>query len=309
MKKINKISIISTVLLSMTSIQISAVSINWDEIYKNAYNSMKEVEAKKTQQGINEARMYIKELCKNDNLITMASTLSSKVDSVQESLFKQFYNLMYVNGKIKTRMYQEEINKAREYVNDFSTYEGNRQYTKSWSTAIDEFQQKNINETIEAIQVVEKSKAIEDFKPAKKLLDELETSTNEDTKNLTKILDKRMTIVEKEIIKQVELKKEKQLETKIKEEIKDMEKEINNKIDQFKREEEQVINKKIDETKEQLNKKVDEYKKVIGKESGEIKKMIKQLQSSETKEQLLKTLEKMNTDGNNGLSNILKLIN
>src|SRR3712207_8884780 len=44
------------------------------------------------------------------------STLSEKVDAVQQGLFNDLYALMYVDGKPKATMTQEEINKAKALV-------------------------------------------------------------------------------------------------------------------------------------------------------------------------------------------------
>lgn len=261
---------------------------------------MKVVEVQKTQQSINDARKYINELAKNESLINMASTLSTRVDGIQENLFQQFYSLMYVNGKKKTRMSQSEINRAREYVNDFSTYEGNKKYTESWSSAIDEFQQKNINETILAIETLEKSKAIEDLKPAKQLLNELKTSTNEDTINLVKNLDKRITLAEKEVLNKIKKEKEEQLEAKVKEHIKELERNIYSKIDQFKREQQKIIynktkdaEEKINKEIEKLNKEIENSKKKVEQKMNIIKELISQVENPDVQKQLIEILKGM----------------
>ncbi|AWZ49451.1 hypothetical protein C3495_11785 [Clostridiaceae bacterium 14S0207] len=305
MKKNNKKKIIkgigtTTILTSVIGITPVFASgiINWDEVYKNAYNSMKVVEVQKTQQSINDARKYINELAKNESLINMASTLSTRVDGIQENLFQQFYSLMYVNGKKKTRMSQSEINRAREYVNDFSTYEGNKKYTESWSSAIDEFQQKNINETILAIETLEKGKAIEDLKPAKQLLNELKTSTNEDTKNLVKNLDKRITLAEKEVLNKIEKEKEEQLEAKVKEHIKELERNIDSKIDEFKREQQKIIDNKTKEAEEKINKEIEKLnkeiensKKQVEQKMNSIKGLISQVENPDVQKQLIEILK------------------
>src|SRR3712207_8810880 len=66
-----------------------------------------------------------------------SGTLSEHVDGVQQGLFNDFYALMYVDGKEKPRMSQKEINEARECVNSFATCDVNKQYTQSWSSAVD----------------------------------------------------------------------------------------------------------------------------------------------------------------------------
>ncbi|AWZ49454.1 hypothetical protein C3495_11800 [Clostridiaceae bacterium 14S0207] len=193
--------------LAATTVLTSAAPVfakgtDWNKVYENAFKAMQKAEKDKTQESINAARKAIAELAKNKELISLVGTLSEHVDGVQQGLFNDFYALMYVDGKEKPRMSQKEINEARECVNSFATCDVNKQYTQSWSSAVDKFQQNNVNEMVAAVKKAQETKDVKDVEAAKALVAELETSTNKDVLNATAAEKAKVEAVEKEIQKE-----------------------------------------------------------------------------------------------------------
>src|SRR3712207_7002170 len=86
-------------------------------------------------------------------------------------------------------MTQEEINKAKALVVSFGTCPSNKAYIPTWSSAIDPYQQANINKLVEAIKTAETTKKAEDIKVARKLADEFLTVTNADMKKAAEDFD------------------------------------------------------------------------------------------------------------------------
>src|SRR3712207_3499744 len=102
-------------------------------------------------------------------------------------------------------MTQEEINKAKALVVSFGTCPSNKAYIPTWSSAIDPYQQANINKLVEAIKTAETTKKAEDIKVARKLADEFLTVTNADMKKAAEDFDVQLAQVEApEAVKAVE---------------------------------------------------------------------------------------------------------
>lgn len=66
------------------------------------------------------------------------------------------------NNKRVDKLTVDEINEVAALVVDFNTYEGNRAYTPSWSSAVDEYVQKYIEEVGSALERFKNSKLQED---------------------------------------------------------------------------------------------------------------------------------------------------
>lgn len=155
---------------------------NLDAMYKSAFDAVMKAKEDESQESITAARKAIDELRKHKELQGFVGEFSKQADKVQQKLFDDFYSLLFVDGKKKDKIPQKDINKAREFVKSFDSFEGNKQYTASWSTAVDDFQKVLIKEAHDAVVKAMTSKDEKDLKAAEELLKELATSTNEDTK-------------------------------------------------------------------------------------------------------------------------------
>lgn len=155
---------------------------NLDAMYKSAFDAVMKAKEDESQESITAARKAIDELRKHKELQGFVGEFSKQADKVQQKLFDDFYSLLFVDGKKKDKIPQKDINKAREFVKSFDTFEGNKQYTASWSTAVDGFQQVLVVEAHDAVVKAMGSKDEKDVKAAEELVKELATSTNEDTK-------------------------------------------------------------------------------------------------------------------------------
>ncbi|GAA0789481.1 hypothetical protein [Hathewaya limosa] len=254
-KKLSGVLAATTVLTSVAgATPVFAQGTNWDALYKTAYEAMQKAEKEKTQESINVARKAIAEVAKNKKLVSMASTLSEKVDAVQQGLFNDLYALMYVDGKPKANMTQEEINKAKALVVSFATCPSNKAYIPTWSSAIDPYQQKNIDKLVEAIKTAETTKKAEDIKAARKLANEFLTVTNADMKKAAEGLDVQLAQVEApEAVKAVEAIKVNELKL-------ENQKEVQAQLDNAKKLAEKVKDEKV---KKELTDKIAKSEKAI----------------------------------------------
>lgn len=254
-KKLSGVLAATTVLTSVAGATPAfAQGTNWDALYKTAYEAMQKAEKEKTQESINVARKAIAEVAKNKKLVSMASTLSEKVDAVQQGLFNDLYALMYVDGKPKATMTQEEINKAKALVVSFATCPSNKAYIPTWSSAIDPYQQININKLVEAIKTAETTKKAEDIKAARKLADEFLTVTNADMKKAAESFDVQLAQVEApEAVKAVEAIKVNELKL-------ENQKEVQAQLDNAKKLAEKVKDEKV---KKELTDKIAKSEKAI----------------------------------------------
>ncbi|AWZ49450.1 hypothetical protein C3495_11780 [Clostridiaceae bacterium 14S0207] len=254
-KKLSGVLAATTVLTSVAGATPAfAQGTNWDALYKTAYEAMQKAEKEKTQESINVARKAIAEVAKNKKLVSMASTLSEKVDAVQQGLFNDLYALMYVDGKPKATMTQEEINKAKALVVSFATCPSNKAYIPTWSSAIDPYQQININKLVEAIKTAETTKKAEDIKAARKLADEFLTVTNADMKKAAESFDVQLAQVEApEAVKAVEAIKVDELKL-------ENQKEVQAQLDNAKKLVEKVKDEKV---KKELDDKIAKSEKAI----------------------------------------------
>ncbi|WP_142413377.1 hypothetical protein [Hathewaya massiliensis] len=155
---------------------------NVDAMYKSAFDAVMKAKEDKSQESIIAARKAINELTKHKELKGFVGEFSKQTDAVQQKLFEDFYSLLFVDGKKKDKISQGDVNKAREFVTAFDTFEGNKQYTASWSTAVDGFQQVLVVEANDAVVKAMTSKDEKDIKVAQELVKALATSTNADAK-------------------------------------------------------------------------------------------------------------------------------
>lgn len=183
---------------AMGTISVSAAT-NLDAIYKNAYDAVVKAQKERSQQSVIAARKAIAQLAKENKLKGFVGEFSKQVDGVQQKLFNEFYSILFVDGKKKERISQEEINKARENIKVFDTYEGNKQYTPSWSSAVDTYQQKLIVEAHEAVVKSMGSKDSKDVELAENLVKSIETSTNNQTLDKSKELNAILKVLKDEI--------------------------------------------------------------------------------------------------------------
>ncbi len=82
------------------------------------------------------------------------------------------------NSNSKVSVPQKDINRARDLVNSFATYEGNAPYVQSWSSAVDGYQSLIIKEVVSLVDKAEKTKKAEDVDAAKKGVTTLLTASN-----------------------------------------------------------------------------------------------------------------------------------
>lgn len=182
------IVVFSTAFLNFSCITNSYGLSYDDTLYSNAYNSVQDALSYKNQQSINTARGYVNQMLSRPSLQFAVGEFSRQVDTVQQRLFEEFYSLIYINGVERSEISQSDVNKARGYVKQFATYEGNAFYITSWSYKIDQFQGKKIINANAAVEKANNTKTKEDISFAKSLVNELSTSTNNDSSNEAKRL-------------------------------------------------------------------------------------------------------------------------
>ncbi|SHK08950.1 hypothetical protein SAMN02745248_01758 [Hathewaya proteolytica DSM 3090] len=197
------IAAISTVNLMGSSVVRADVDVN--DLYDKAYRATEIAKNDKTQSSINEARKNIRNLNNalkdNEKLRKqLVGTLSGSLDPLQHKLFVDFYGILYKkDGSIKEAMIQDDINKAREYVNGFAGCEENSYYIGAWSSAIDKFQGDNINQGKLALEKAKKTKNKEDIAIARVVLNDLlKIKHNDDMKKVIEGFDFRLSQLENE---------------------------------------------------------------------------------------------------------------
>lgn len=186
----------TTILGSVMGATTAMAANNVDELYATAYNATEAAKKEKTQESINVARKAVRELSKalendKDLQANLIGTLSEALDPLQHNLFVAFYDILYKEDKVteKESLTQAEINKAREFINGFNGAEENAQYVPAWSSAVDKFQQANVNAAHAAVEKAQASKLAADIEAAKVLVADLLTSTNADVLEAAKGLE------------------------------------------------------------------------------------------------------------------------
>lgn len=195
----------TTVLGSVMGATPAMAANNVDKLFNVAYTATEVAKTAKTQEKINEARKAVRELkeaLKNDPKLqaNLVGNLSSQLDPLQQQQFVDFYAVIYKEDKktLKESLSQSEINKARDYIIAFKGAAENEQYVPSWSSALDKFQQSNIDNVKAAVKKAVDSKKVEDVKEARKLVDELlKVTNNDDVKKAAESLEIQVKEVEK----------------------------------------------------------------------------------------------------------------
>jgi len=162
------------VLISSTS---AAYAKTNDQLYVDAYNATFKATQFRNQASVNESRKAIDELRgKADWAI---GEFSKQTDAIQQSLFEEFMRLLFrAGGAPKDYVPQSDVNRAKELVINFDTYEGNKPYTASWSSAVDKYQQKLIDDIVKLVENAEKTKKSIDVDSAKLGINSLLTEKN-----------------------------------------------------------------------------------------------------------------------------------
>jgi hypothetical protein len=179
-KKVKKVLVSSalSVAFILSSFDTVLAASNADTLYANAYNSVIACQSSYTQQSINGARNAIKNL-KGTEASWAIGEFSKQVDGVQQKLFEEFMGYLFdSNHKPRISVPQQDINRARDLVNSFATYEGNAPYVRSWSSAVDEYQNIIIKEVVSLLNKAEETNKSEDIIAAKNGVSTLLTANN-----------------------------------------------------------------------------------------------------------------------------------
>lgn len=202
---------------------VMATTVDIDALYKNAYDAMRKAQETKTQTDINAAMKLIWELRhigderKDENLINAACTWSSLVDEVQHPKLVKIVTAITKAQEKGDDVEQADINEA------FATIEPElpEDWRSSYTSAIDLVQQKLIDKATNATEDAEKAykafekdknednlkKAKDALNEAKKLVENLSTSVNEDAKNwANNVLKVKLDVINLEDVKLYGLK-------------------------------------------------------------------------------------------------------
>lgn len=179
-KKVKKllVSVVTSIMLLSNSNLIVEGANNSDLLYANAFNAVQACTISNTQQGINSARSAIKAL-KGTSAAWAIGEFSKQTDVVQQKLFEEFMGLLFEKNNVpKPSITQEEVNRARDLVISFDTYDGNKPYTAAWSSAVDKYQQKLMQEAMDLVVNAENTINKEDIEKGKKAVESLLTAEN-----------------------------------------------------------------------------------------------------------------------------------
>lgn len=187
LKKTLAMTMAATMTSGLTIPIVKAEPVDANTLYKTAYEAVKKAQDKKTQETINEARKAITALEDTDASWAIGE-FSKQTDVIQQGLFEEFMSILY--DKLEQRVESlsvAQINRARELVLSFDTYEGNKAYTPTWSTAVDFYQNAKIKTADTAVTAAINSKLQADIEKAKELLTELKGINSEDVKKWVNI--------------------------------------------------------------------------------------------------------------------------
>lgn len=202
---------------------VMATTVDIDALYKNAYDAMRKAQETEKQTDINTAMELIRELRhigderKDENLINAACTWSSLVDEVQHPKLVKIVTAITKAQEKGDDVEQADINEA------FATIEPELPavWRSSYTSAIDLVQQKLIDKATNATEDAEKAykafekdknednlkKAKDALNEAKKLVENLSTSVNEDAKNwANNVLKVKLDVINLEDVKLYGLK-------------------------------------------------------------------------------------------------------
>ncbi len=180
-KKLN-ITVMSMVIcvlfLLNTFTNAIAAAPSADKLYANAFEAVTLCKNSYTQESINKARYAINQL-KGSSASWAIGEFSKQTDMVQQKLFEDFMGLLFdKNNQPKASIPQTDVNKARDLVISFDTYEGNKPYTAAWSSAVDKYQQMLMADVLKLVTNAESTKKINDIATAKQGVNSLLTAKN-----------------------------------------------------------------------------------------------------------------------------------
>lgn len=175
-----------------TDTKIKIAAVDYDLLYKNAYDAVVNCSDVRTQESINRARAAIAKL-KGTPAAWGIGEFSKLTDTVQQELFVKFMSYIFDKNNIaKNRVPQQDINEARDLVVAFDTYEGNKAYVPTWSSALDTYQQIIIKEALTMVERAEKEKQESLVKDARLHIEDLASARNKDVIDFAKYLSYRV---------------------------------------------------------------------------------------------------------------------
>lgn len=175
-----------------TNNNVKAAAVDYDLLYKNAYDAVVNCSDVRTQESINRARAAIAKL-KGTPAAWGIGEFSKLTDTVQQELFVKFMSYIFDKNNIaKNRVPQQDINEARDLVIAFDTYEGNKAYIPAWSSALDTYQQIIIKEALTMVERAEKEKQESLVKDARLHIEDLASARNKDVIDFAKYLSYRV---------------------------------------------------------------------------------------------------------------------
>lgn len=153
------------------------------QLYEAAYNAVEAAKVNVTQPSINTARKAVNRL-KNTTARWAVGEFSIQLDEVQQKLFNRFYYIIYDENRFsRSELSIDDINRAYDMLADFATYEGNKPYMASWSTAVDKYVQQYIDKAAELLKNLESSSNKYYKKALEELLAKLDGIKNKSTLN------------------------------------------------------------------------------------------------------------------------------
>lgn len=175
-----------------TDTKMKIAAVDYDLLYKNAYDAVVNCSDVRTQESINRARAAIAKL-KGTPAAWGIGEFSKLTDTVQQELFVKFMSYIFDKNNIaKNRVPQQDINEARDLVVAFDTYEGNKAYIPTWSSALDAYQQIIIKEALTMVERAEKEKQESLVKDARLHIEDLASARNKDVIDFAKYLSYRV---------------------------------------------------------------------------------------------------------------------
>ncbi len=179
-----------------SSNKINSYNAKDNQLYEKAFTEVSNCKNSDTQQSINNARDAVSSL-KGSGASWAIGEFSKQVDGVQQKLFEEFMGILFEkNGFPIKEVSQEKINRARELVNEFATYNGNKPYVSSWSSAVDKVQKYRMDQTRVFLDEAKKFKNEATINQAKTHIIELLTVKNNDlVYNYAKTLEAEVNLI------------------------------------------------------------------------------------------------------------------
>ncbi|SHK07122.1 hypothetical protein SAMN02745248_01694 [Hathewaya proteolytica DSM 3090] len=197
-KLIMPLIIIGAVCVGVLSFISLKQTVKDNMLYKKVFYAVKKASEDKTQESVISARRVSKELLDNPRLAYAEQYFSTSIDTIQQELFDNIEIALTVDEESpKQYVTQQQINEARALADGFLKYEENEKYRALWSGRIDSFQQEVIRRVKQAVDVAQGAGTDESIKLAKEFVEELFTSTNEDTRKEAERLNQILNSIQK----------------------------------------------------------------------------------------------------------------